>query len=145
MIHLSHSVAQTESIAGELAKTLAAGDCVGLEGELGAGKTQFARGLAAGLGADPRAVSSPTFVLLNIYRGGRLMLFHLDAYRVHGAEDFEGIGFAELLEQDGVVVVEWADRIEKILPRRRIRVVIEAVGKMDRRIIVEHVREGPAD
>ncbi len=137
MIHLSHSVAQTESIAADLAQTLVAGDCVALEGELGAGKTQFVRGLAVALGANPRAVSSPTFLLLNIYRGGRLALFHLDAYRVGGPEDFESIGFAELLEQDGVVVVEWADRIAQILPQRRIRVAIEVVGKTDRRLAVE--------
>ena len=97
MIHDSHSVAQTESIAAELARTLGGGECVALDGPLGAGKTQFVRGLAAALGADPRAVSSPTFVLLNIYRGGRVPLFHLDAYRVAGGEDFESIGFSELL------------------------------------------------
>ncbi|HEX4055860.1 MAG TPA: tRNA (adenosine(37)-N6)-threonylcarbamoyltransferase complex ATPase subunit type 1 TsaE [Tepidisphaeraceae bacterium] len=139
MIHLSHSVAKTESIAAELAQTLVPGDCVALEGQLGAGKTQFVRGLAAALGANPRAVSSPTFVLLNIYRGGRLTLFHLDAYRVHGAEDFESIGFVELLEQEGVVVVEWSDRIAQILPERRIHVTIEVLGKTDRRITVERL------
>jgi tRNA threonylcarbamoyladenosine biosynthesis protein TsaE len=141
MVHLSHSVEETESIAAELAATLVAGDCVALEGPLGAGKTQFVRGLAVALGANPRAVSSPTFVLLNIYRGGRLTLFHLDAYRTAGADDFEGIGFSELLEQEGVVVVEWADRIEKILPRRRIRVVIEVVGENDRSLRIERVGE----
>src|ERR1700722_14760657 len=106
MVHLSHSVAETESIAVELAGTLVAGDCIALEGPLGAGKTQFVRGLAVGLGANPRGVSSPSFVLLNIYRGGRRALFHLDAYRTGGADDLESIGFAELLEQSGVVAVE---------------------------------------
>jgi tRNA threonylcarbamoyladenosine biosynthesis protein TsaE len=141
MVHLSHSVEQTESIAAELAATLVAGDFVALEGPLGAGKTQFVRGLAVALGANPRAVSSPTFVLLNIYRGGRLTLFHLDAYRTAGAGDFESIGFLELLEQQGIVVVEWADRIEKILPGRRIRVVIEVVGENDRSLTIERVGE----
>jgi tRNA threonylcarbamoyladenosine biosynthesis protein TsaE len=88
-----------------------------------------------------RGVSSPTFVLLNIYRGGRVALFHLDAYRVAGAEDFEGIGFSELLEQNGVVVVEWASRVEKILPAERIGVAIEVVGEMDRRITIENRRD----
>jgi tRNA threonylcarbamoyladenosine biosynthesis protein TsaE len=137
----SHSVAKTESIAAELARTLRGGECIALEGQLGAGKTQFVRGLAAGLGADMRGVSSPTFVLLNIYRGGRVALFHLDAYRVAGAEDFEGIGFSELLEQNGVVVVEWASRVEKILPAERIGVTIEVVGEMDRRITIENRRD----
>ncbi len=141
MAYLSHSVEETESIAAELAATLVAGDCVALEGPLGAGKTQFVRGLAVALGANPRAVSSPTFVLLNIYRGGRLTLFHLDAYRTAGADDFDAIGFSELLEQRGVVVVEWADRIERILPGRRIWVVIEVVGENDRRLTIERVDE----
>jgi tRNA threonylcarbamoyladenosine biosynthesis protein TsaE len=142
MTYLSHSVKETESIAAELAKTLIAGDCVALEGPLGAGKTQFVRGLAVALGANPRAVSSPTFVLLNIYRGGRLALFHLDAYRTGGADDFESIGFAELLEQQGVVVVEWADRVAKILPNRRILVAIEVLGESDREISIERLGEG---
>ena len=137
MIHDSHTVAQTESIAANLAQTLHGGECIALDGPLGAGKTQFVRGLAAALGADPRAVSSPTFVLLNIYRGGRIPLFHLDAYRVAGAEDFESIGFSELLEQNAIVVVEWASRIAKILPPSRITVTIEVTGKSDRRITIE--------
>jgi tRNA threonylcarbamoyladenosine biosynthesis protein TsaE len=83
---------------------------------LGAGKTQFVRGLVAGLGGNARSVSSPTFVLLNIYESGRLKVFHLDAYRVSGADDFESIGFTELLDQRGVVVVEWADRVTALLP-----------------------------
>jgi tRNA threonylcarbamoyladenosine biosynthesis protein TsaE len=137
MIHDSHSVAQTESIAGELAKTLVGGECVALNGPLGAGKTQFVRGLAAALGADTRAVSSPTFVLLNVYRGGKMPIFHLDAYRVTGADDFESIGFGELLEQNGLVVVEWAERVTRILPEKRINVTLEVNGKTDRRITID--------
>jgi len=102
---VSRSVADTERLAGELAKTLTGGECIALHGDLGAGKTQFVRGLLTGLGGDPRDVSSPTYVLLNIYNTGRLSLFHLDAYRVAGVDDFESIGFGELLEQGGVVVV----------------------------------------
>ena len=142
MTTLSRSVAQTESIAAELAQTLIGGECIALDGPLGAGKTQFVRGLASALGADPRQVSSPTFVLLNIYRGGRFPIFHLDAYRVHGSEDFEAIGFPELLEQKGVVIVEWASRVEKILPDKRINVQIEVTGKSDRRITIESLAPG---
>ena len=137
MTRTTRSVAETESIAADLARTLRGCECIALEGQLGAGKTQFVRGLAAAMGADPRAVSSPTFVLLNIYRNGRLPLFHLDAYRVHGFEDFEAIGFTELLEQNGVVIVEWASRVEKILPPNRINVQIEVTGKTSRRITIE--------
>jgi tRNA threonylcarbamoyladenosine biosynthesis protein TsaE len=132
--HLSDSVACTESIAGEFARTLQGGAAVALHGDLGAGKTQFVRGLVAGLGGNPRAVSSPTYVLLNVYPGGRLTVFHLDAYRVAGAEDFESIGFTELLEQGGVVVVEWADRVRELMPPTTIHVRVTPTGEGERRI-----------
>src|SRR5204862_2781282 len=112
----SHSVAQTESFAAKFARKLQGGECIALQGEMGAGKTQFVRGLLIGLGGKARSVSSPTFVLLNIYDSGRLPLYHLDAYRVTGSEDFESIGFAELLDQGGIVVVEWAQRVAPLLP-----------------------------
>lgn len=134
MIHLSNSPDQTEALAIALAQSFRGGECVALEGELGAGKTQFVRGLLRGLGGDPRAVSSPTYVLLNIYDRGRLRLFHLDAYRVGGPEDFEGIGFEELLEQGGVVVVEWASRVRDLLPSGTIWVKIESVDEHRRHI-----------
>jgi tRNA threonylcarbamoyladenosine biosynthesis protein TsaE len=134
LTNISHSARQTDAIACELAKSLTGGECIALDGELGAGKTRFVRGLVRGLGGDPRQVSSPTFVLLNIYDTARLKLFHLDAYRVHGEEDFESIGFSELLDQQGVVVVEWARRVERLLPSRRIAVRLDSIGKMRRRI-----------
>ncbi|CAN5713247.1 hypothetical protein BH09PLA1_BH09PLA1_19300 [soil metagenome] len=133
---ISHSVAETETIAAELARSLRGGECVALDGELGAGKTQFVRGLLHGLGGEARSVSSPTFVLLNVYESGRLKLFHLDAYRIHGAQDFESIGFAELLEQGGVVVVEWAERVAMLLPANRIAVKIEHIDDLTRGITV---------
>lgn len=137
MTRISHNVAQTESIAAQLAASLVGGERIALVGPLGAGKTQFVRGLAKALGADARAVSSPTFVLLNIYRGGRLALFHLDAYRVSGSEDFETIGFSELLEQKGVVVVEWADKVADVLPAKRIDITIEVTAPTRRRITIQ--------
>src|SRR4051812_25831722 len=140
--HVSHSVADTEAVAAALAATLAGGECVALSGDLGAGKTQFVRGLVRGLGGNPRSVSSPTFVLLNVYDTGRLAVYHLDAYRVHGPEDFEAIGFPELLEQGGVVVVEWPARVEPLLPARRIDVTIEPVGAHTRRITIGPVQGG---
>jgi tRNA threonylcarbamoyladenosine biosynthesis protein TsaE len=127
-------VKETEAIAADVARTLKGGECIALDGELGAGKTQFVRGLVTALGGDPHSVSSPTYVLLNIYDRGRLKVFHLDAYRVGGSDDFEAIGFAELLEQRGVVVVEWAERVRELLPQKLIRIKIEAVGENKRRI-----------
>jgi tRNA threonylcarbamoyladenosine biosynthesis protein TsaE len=130
----SSSVRETESIAARLAPTLRPGDCIVLHGDLGAGKTQFVRGLVRALGANPRAVSSPTFVLLNVYPGGRLTVYHLDAYRTHSPEDFESIGFSELLDQGGVVVVEWPSRILPLLPDKRIDVTITPLDETHRRI-----------
>jgi tRNA threonylcarbamoyladenosine biosynthesis protein TsaE len=130
----SHSVADTEAIAAGLAGTLVAGTCIALHGDLGAGKTQFVRGLLQGLGGDPRTVSSPTFVLLNVYDTGRLPLYHLDAYRIGGSDDFESIGFSELLGEGGVVVVEWASRVAHLLPSGAIQVHLKALGLHDREI-----------
>ena|SRR5665213_2002915 len=127
-IYQSNSVAETEQIAANLAASLLGGECIALDGDLGAGKTQFVRGLTRGLGGKPAAVSSPTFVLLNVYPGGRLTVYHLDAYRVGGADDFDAIGFSELLEQNQVVIVEWPSRVERLLPEKLIRVEIEPTG-----------------
>jgi tRNA threonylcarbamoyladenosine biosynthesis protein TsaE len=135
----SHSVRETEQIAAQLAHDFLGGECVALYGDLGAGKTQFTRGLVRGLGGDPAAVSSPTFVLLNVYDTGRLKVFHLDAYRVAGAEDFESIGFSELLEQGGVVVVEWPSKVETLLSARRIEVKMETISPQVRRIGIERL------
>jgi tRNA threonylcarbamoyladenosine biosynthesis protein TsaE len=138
--HLSDSVEQTEAIAAALATQLQGGECLALHGDLGAGKTQFVRGLVRGLGGNARAVSSPTFVLLNVYDTGRLAVYHLDAYRVGGAEDFEALGFAELLEQGGVVVVEWPERVSELLPGRRIDVHITAIAEGRRRLEIRFVQ-----
>src|SRR5947209_5764697 len=135
--HLSNSVEQTEQIAAALAARLTGGECIALHGDLGAGKTQFVRGLLEGLGGNTRSVSSPTFVLLNVYDSGRLKLFHLDAYRVAGAQDFESIGFTELLEQGGVVVVEWAQRVVELLPPACIRIRIDVADETTRNISIE--------
>jgi tRNA threonylcarbamoyladenosine biosynthesis protein TsaE len=131
------SVEETESIAMQLASKLVGGECLALHGDLGAGKTQFVRGLVRGLTGNPRAVSSPTYVLLNIYDTGRLAVYHLDAYRIHGVDDFESIGFPELLEQGGVVVVEWASRITPLLPAGTIEITLISLDETRRRIEIK--------
>lgn len=131
---VSRGAEETRRLASELATTLAPGDCVALRGELGAGKTCFVRGLVEGLGGDPRSVSSPTFVLLNVYDTPRGSVYHLDAYRVSGPDDFETIGFDELLVQRGIVVIEWPERVERLLPRHRVEVRFEALSENERRI-----------
>lgn len=122
------------AIAAAFATRLGPGDTIALHGNLGAGKTQFVRGLVQALGGNPRAVSSPTYVLLNIYDTKTLTVYHLDAYRVSTEEDFQAIGFEELLDQAGIVVVEWADRIPHLLPEKTIHVRIEPTGETSRNI-----------
>ncbi len=137
MIRESNSVEETEAIAAELSRGFIGGEVVALQGDLGAGKTQFARGLVRGLGGEPRSVSSPTFVLLNIYDTGRLTVFHLDAYRITGSEDFNAIGFTELLEQGAVVAVEWPQRVDDLLPKSRITVRITTIDENRRSISID--------
>ena len=129
----SHSVQQTESFAADFARTLHGGEVLALDGEMGAGKTHFVRGLVEGLGADPRIVSSPTFVLLNIYDTPTLRVFHLDAYRAGGSEDFESIGFTELLDQPGaLIVIEWPTRVASLLPAHTMHIHITPTGPNSR-------------
>ena len=132
--YTTHSEEETQNLAGELASTLAAGDVLLLSGNLGAGKTAFVRGLAQGLGIDPEEVSSPTFTLVHEYRGGRLALYHADLYRLERAAA-EEIGLEELGISDGVLAIEWPDRLTHAIPGARI-VAIEIVDETTRRIVL---------
>jgi len=107
---ISHSPAETESLGERFGRAAQRGWVVALSGELGAGKTQFVKGLARGLGVTGR-VHSPTFTLVNEYGGGRLTLFHLDLYRLETAAQMASAGIEEFLRPDGVAVVEWAERM----------------------------------
>ena len=132
--HLTESEEATQTVAFEMAAGLIAGDVLLLEGDLGAGKTAFVRGLAAGLGADPDAVSSPTFTLVHEYRGGRLTLYHADLYRLKETEA-EELGLEERSVSAGVLAIEWPDRLRRPIQGARI-VEIEIVGETNRRITI---------
>ena len=108
----THSEAETSAVGSDLAGSLTAGSVVLLTGDLGAGKTAFVRGLAAGLGIDPEAVSSPTFTLIQEYRGGRLPLHHVDLYRLRSIE-VDDLGLDELTLEAGVTAIEWPDRLPR--------------------------------
>jgi tRNA threonylcarbamoyladenosine biosynthesis protein TsaE len=110
---ISHSEWETEVLGRDLAATLGPGSVVLLAGELGAGKTAFVRGLAAGLGIDPRSVSSPTFTLIQEYRGGRLLLYHVDLYRLSRAEA-DDLGLEDPAMEQGVIAIEWPDRLVRV-------------------------------
>jgi tRNA threonylcarbamoyladenosine biosynthesis protein TsaE len=106
---ISHSPAETENLGETWGSAAATGLVIGLSGDLGTGKTQLVKGLARGLGFTGR-VSSPTFALVNIYEGGRLLLFHLDLYRLDTPEQIISAGLEEYLQPRGVTVIEWAER-----------------------------------
>jgi tRNA threonylcarbamoyladenosine biosynthesis protein TsaE len=131
----SGSEAETEAVGAEVAATLGPGDVVLVRGDLGAGKTVFVRGLAAGLGLDPDVVSSPTFTLVHEYRGGRLPLVHLDLYRLDGA-DLDDIGLDADLAARGVVVVEWPERLRHAVAGA-VRVHIADDGGDRRAVVIE--------
>ena len=123
MTAVTHSEAETAEVANALARSLAAGAVVLLSGDLGAGKTAFVRGLAEGLGIDPELVSSPTFTLIQEYRGGRLPLHHVDLYRLRSIE-VDDLGLDELTLEAGVTAIEWPDRLPRPLAAA-VRVHIE--------------------
>jgi tRNA threonylcarbamoyladenosine biosynthesis protein TsaE len=124
--------AQTREIAATLASAAHAGDVIALVGELGAGKTQFAKGFGAGLGVRD-TINSPSFVLMAEYIG-RLPLFHLDLYRLDDASDALAGGLLDERQADGVTVIEWAERLRGALPAARLEVAIDGTGDDPRTI-----------
>jgi tRNA threonylcarbamoyladenosine biosynthesis protein TsaE len=133
----THSEEETTAVGRDLAASLAAGDGVLLYGDLGAGKTAFVRGLAEGLGVAREEVSSPTFTLVQEYRGGRLALFHVDLYRLDDPREIDDLGLEEIAA-DGVMAIEWADKHPRP-PHRYVRVSIEHAGETERRVVITKV------
>jgi tRNA threonylcarbamoyladenosine biosynthesis protein TsaE len=132
---ISRSAVETRAAGERLGARLRAGAVVACIGELGAGKTCFLQGLARGLGVES-PVTSPTFVLINEYRG-RVRVHHLDAYRTESLTEVLDLGIEELMHGDGVTVIEWADKLLPILPGHTIIVTIEGLGDEPRRIVIE--------
>ena len=114
----------TAKNAYEMAQNAEQGQVYALIGDLGVGKTVFTKGFAEGLGIE-EPVSSPTFTILQIYEEGRLPLYHFDVYRIEEPEEMEEVGFDDYIYGDGVCLIEWANRIEEILPEETIYIVIE--------------------
>jgi tRNA threonylcarbamoyladenosine biosynthesis protein TsaE len=131
----TQSEAETSAAGRTLAETLSGGSVVLLIGDLGAGKTAFVRGMAEGLGLDPGEVSSPTFTLVQEYRGGRVPLVHVDLYRLRDPREIDDLGLEDL-EEGRVVAIEWADRLPRA-PRGAVRVTIEDEGGETRRLTME--------
>ncbi len=118
---LSKSIAETDRLGRRIGRTLQGGEIVALYGELGSGKTALVRGMAAGLGAPPRAVSSPTFVLIHEYHG-RMRLAHADLYRLDSAAELPHIGLSDYDDGHTVMVIEWAERAGHDLPADRLEI-----------------------
>ena len=137
MEYKSLSSNQTEQIASDIAAKLRGGEIITLDGDLGAGKTAFVRGLARGLGIGDRVVS-PTFTIVNEYTHGRIPLFHFDVYRLGSADELYDIGWEDYLLRGGIIVVEWADIVSEIFSGEeciRVRISKDMSISEDYRII----------
>jgi tRNA threonylcarbamoyladenosine biosynthesis protein TsaE len=139
MTVVSWSAEETQALGERLGAKLGGGDVVACIGPLGAGKTCFLQGLARGLGVTAN-VTSPTFVLVNQYRG-RLPVYHVDAYRTGSLSELVDLGLEEMLHGEGVTIVEWADKLLPLLPPRSIMVTITGLGDEPRQIELA----GPAE
>lgn len=132
---ISHSAAQTQRLGARLGELAQPGDLFCLEGELGSGKTCFAQGIGRGL-AIVADITSPTFILANEHRGGRLTLYHLDVYRMRSAREAQGIGLDDYLASDGVCVIEWAEKIRAVLPPENLWITFRHLGEAKRGLLM---------
>ena len=131
--YLSKSQEETIKLGSRLAHVLKSGDIICLFGELGSGKTTFTKGIAKGLKIDEKTVNSPTFVLMNEYEG-RVPLFHFDLYRIEKADEVLGLGYEEFFYDQGVSVIEWADRLGTLLPKEYLKIHFANSSKQKRLI-----------
>ncbi len=130
-VFISHSDKETENFAKEYAATLEKGDVVLLKGDLGSGKTVFAKGIARGLGIEDE-ILSPTYAYMNDYEG---KLYHYDCYRLSSGARAEALGLTDYFYGDGVCLIEWAENIADVLPHDCKEIVIKNLGGNDREIV----------
>jgi tRNA threonylcarbamoyladenosine biosynthesis protein TsaE len=134
---ISRSPEETIRVGKNLAKKLKVGSCVALIGDLGSGKTVFTKGIAEGLGVkDPRYGNSPTFVIVKEYKG-KMPLYHFDLYRLDTSTAVDLEGYKEYFYDDGVTVVEWAEKIRTVLPKGSVEVRLKVTGENERRIEIK--------
>ena len=142
---VSNSPGQTLAIGEALGRLLDRGIVVALVGELGSGKTVLAQGLAKGLDIDPAEyVSSPTFAIVNQYRG-RIPIYHIDTYRLGGEAEMVALGYEDYFEPDGVAIIEWADKVEDLLPEIRLSIEISMTGRETRELEIEPLGPWPPE
>ena len=131
---ISHSPDETLAIGASFAEKAVPGQILALKGDLGVGKTVFAKGFAKGLGIDD-VVNSPTFTILQVYESGRLPFYHFDMYRLGEPEELEQLGYEEYFFSDGVCLVEWPEMIGELLPEDALTVEIRRGEDPDERVI----------
>lgn len=132
---VSTSEADTDRLGQALAEALEPGTTVALIGTLGAGKTRLVQAIAAAQGVPRDEATSPTFVLVNEYRG-RMPMYHIDAYRLRDDDEFLELGPDEYFESDGLTFIEWADRVADCLPAERLEIRCEATGEFERQFML---------
>ena len=142
MEFITNSPEETEKIGAAIGKIIPAGTVLAYRGDLGAGKTAFTRGLARGLGFT-EAVTSPTYTIVNEYRGGCIPVFHFDVYRIEGEDDLYSTGYYDYLDA-GYLLCEWSEKIPFALPDDRIIVEIEKTDGADGRRITLTLPDGAA-
>jgi len=130
------TLADTATLGRRLGELLFPDAVIALIGPMGAGKTTLTQSIAAGLGAEPREVTSPTFALVHEY-ASRIPVYHFDTYRLKDVRAFVELGVSEYFQSGGVCVIEWADRVEQVLPVEHLRVTIEPVGDAQRKFDIE--------
>lgn len=128
----SGSPDETLKIGRLLGKSLSEGDIICLSGDLGAGKTVFTKGIAAGMGVPQDAIVSPTFILIRQHDQGRIPLYHFDLYRLKDPQDILILGYEEYFYDDGVTVIEWSDRLKHLIPEKCLKIKIIIKGKTQR-------------
>lgn len=133
---ITNSTDETAAIAEKIGTESIKGQTYALYGELGTGKTVFARGMAKGLGID-EDITSPTFNLLEIYPGN-ITLYHFDLYRIEDDEEFDQLFFEEYWDGEGISIIEWADKAGDRLPEEAIKITLEYINNDKRRITIEH-------
>jgi tRNA threonylcarbamoyladenosine biosynthesis protein TsaE len=134
-----HNEQDTDRLGAALAEMLPPGTVVALIGTLGAGKTRLVQAVASALGVPRDAVTSPTFVLVNEYRQGRLPIFHVDTYRLKNDDEFLALGPEEYFDSAGLTFIEWADRVADLLPTDRLEITLEVTGDTTRSVTIEPI------
>jgi tRNA threonylcarbamoyladenosine biosynthesis protein TsaE len=139
MVITTKSDKETIRVGEEIARHLKPGDMIALSGDLGSGKTTLVKGIAKGLGVkNYRYVNSPSFTIVKEYKG-KVPLFHFDVYRLDNLKDIEDIGYEDYLDRDGVVVIEWSNKMARILPKKHLDISLKISGNSKRSL---NIKEG---